>query len=337
MHDIEASLDKTLDKITKVELVFDTEDAGICSGYGYIHFSTEEHALTAMSKYQGKPMQKLRTNFQLQLVAGSNEALVDSFQVYVGNLPENVSDRELYDLFSKHSDHAVNVKVSRDAVGRSRGYGFVQFDSNEYAYKVANRLISPFSTGQYKLGSRTILVRETYRPTRSEIERGVDFVSNTTIFVGNLNLAISDNDLTQIFNKFGTVYSSRVVPNRGFGFVTFTDHMAALAALSEMQNCEVNHQRIHCLWGRKQDAPDESLMANIQADNQTGSYYASIVPTYAKRSDIPDEFVEQDRPTLIREALDTLPSTKRQKAVVESAKKKNEAFIQGQILYFINS
>jgi RNA recognition motif-containing protein len=52
-----------------------------------------------------------------------------SKKLYVGNLPFNVTQDELRDLFAKHGNvHTVNIITDRDT-GRPRGFGFVEMDN----------------------------------------------------------------------------------------------------------------------------------------------------------------------------------------------------------------
>jgi cold-inducible RNA-binding protein len=58
------------------------------------------------------------------------------------------------------------------------------------------------------------------------------------LYVGNLAYNISDDQLRDVFTRFGTVDSARVITDRssgqskGFGFVEFSDDSHAKAAMS---------------------------------------------------------------------------------------------------------
>ena len=54
-------------------------------------------------------------------------------RLYVGNLPYSTNDASLKDLFSQFGNVvSANVIVDRNS-GRSKGFGFVEFDSEETA------------------------------------------------------------------------------------------------------------------------------------------------------------------------------------------------------------
>ena len=64
------------------------------------------------------------------------------------------------------------------------------------------------------------------------------------IYVGNINFATSEEDLSNLFAQYGTVASASVVldrytgRSRGFGFVEMEDETAAEAAISALNGYE---------------------------------------------------------------------------------------------------
>jgi RNA recognition motif-containing protein len=68
------------------------------------------------------------------------------------------------------------------------------------------------------------------------------------IYVGNLSYEVNENDLTEVFESYGTVSSSRVITDKysgrskGFGFVTMENQDEANLAIKEL-NGTVYEQR----------------------------------------------------------------------------------------------
>jgi RNA recognition motif-containing protein len=60
------------------------------------------------------------------------------------------------------------------------------------------------------------------------------------IYVGNLNYEVNENDLTEVFEAYGTVNSSKVIidkysgRSKGFGFVTMENPDEANHAIREL-------------------------------------------------------------------------------------------------------
>jgi cold-inducible RNA-binding protein len=83
-------------------------------------------------------------------------------KLYVGNLPYQVGEAELQDLFSQ-AGSVESVRVMRDmATGRARGFAFVEMATEEEAQKAAQKF------DQYQLGGRNLTVNEARpKPERS--------------------------------------------------------------------------------------------------------------------------------------------------------------------------
>jgi RNA recognition motif-containing protein len=66
------------------------------------------------------------------------------------------------------------------------------------------------------------------------------------IYVGNLPYDASDSDLQQLFSKYGSVTSARVVTDRatgrakGFGFVEMNDRAEAEKAIASTNGTDMN-------------------------------------------------------------------------------------------------
>jgi RNA recognition motif-containing protein len=69
--------------------------------------------------------------------AARNESLK---KLYVGNLPFSMTEEELRELFEQHGS-TVSVRVITDReTGRSRGFGFVEFEDESSAEKALQAL-----------------------------------------------------------------------------------------------------------------------------------------------------------------------------------------------------
>lgn len=70
------------------------------------------------------------------------------------------------------------------------------------------------------------------------------------LYVGNLSYSVTNEDLTQLFEQFGTVSSARVISDRetgrskGFGFVEMPDDAEAQAAIDALNGTENNGRAI---------------------------------------------------------------------------------------------
>ena len=75
-------------------------------------------------------------------------------KLYVGNLPYEIGEQELQDLFGS-AGSVESISIMRDmATGRARGFGFVEMGTDDEAAAAANGL------NNTQFGGRTIAVNE---------------------------------------------------------------------------------------------------------------------------------------------------------------------------------
>lgn len=97
--------------------------------FGYIDFKTEQDALDAWKRCNNKtiPNSKPPAKFKLNHVIGPPE-----FTAYVGNLPKDVDDMQLFKVFADKFTSLRSAKITIQN-GQSQGYGFLIF-GNETDY-----------------------------------------------------------------------------------------------------------------------------------------------------------------------------------------------------------
>jgi RNA recognition motif-containing protein len=86
-------------------------------------------------------------------------------KLFVGGIPWATTSDDLKQLFSAHGNVATATVITDKMTGRSRGFGFVEFDNDAEAEAAINAL----NNSQY--GGRTLVVKEARpledRPRRS--------------------------------------------------------------------------------------------------------------------------------------------------------------------------
>lgn len=101
------------------------------AGYCFVHFQTDEIAVDAMHKLNGKPIPGTNPIVRFRLNSASNQSKLPGnereFSVWVGDLSSDVDDYSLYRVFSTKYTSIKAAKVILDASGFSKGYGFVRF------------------------------------------------------------------------------------------------------------------------------------------------------------------------------------------------------------------
>ena len=70
------------------------------------------------------------------------------------------------------------------------------------------------------------------------------------IYVGNLDFKVSDHELKEIFEEYGTVDSVKIIvdkytgKSKGFGFITIPDHVEANKAITELNGSTLGDREI---------------------------------------------------------------------------------------------
>ena len=177
------------------------------------------------------------------------------FSVFVGDLGHDVDDEMLCAHFKSKCSTAHNARIVIDLKTlKPKGYGFVDFKTEE-DYKTAR---TEFANSRCGSSNRLIRVSNALE-RRSDSSVNVvnqyhDFEDldprNTTIFVGNLDPAVSETILRRAFEEFGTVAYAKVTPKKGCGFVHFFDRAEAIAAIENMHGAMVGSKTIRLSWGR---------------------------------------------------------------------------------------
>lgn len=177
--------------------------------------------------------------------------------VFVGNLPATVTRRKLRQLFSQHGKVAsvrlrsivvekgkLPVKVAKrqqKQMTSSTVNGYVVFEEEEQAEKALSLNGTSFSG----------------RHIRVDLAgRAKDHTHKRSVFVGGLPYSTDDEELREVFTKFGEVESVRVVREprtglgKGFGFVTFADESGVMFALQHSRHLDLGGQHLRVMRSR---------------------------------------------------------------------------------------
>eukprot|EP00933_Yihiella_yeosuensis_P016846 TRINITY_DN14251_c0_g1_i1.p1 TRINITY_DN14251_c0_g1~~TRINITY_DN14251_c0_g1_i1.p1 ORF type:complete len:626 (+),score=192.12 TRINITY_DN14251_c0_g1_i1:62-1939(+) len=183
-------------------------------GYGYVNFhsvSDAERALDTLnySSVKGRSCRIMWSQRDPSLRKSG------AGNIYVKNLDKNIDNKALYDTFSLFGN-ILSCKVASDPVGKSYGYGFVHYETEEAAKQAIERV------NGMQIGEKTVQVCQFMK--RNERDSG-DTENYTNLYVKNLKPEWKDEEtLTAAFAEFGPVVSAALrsdVRGRSFAFVDF--------------------------------------------------------------------------------------------------------------------
>ncbi|XP_048874349.1 polyadenylate-binding protein 1-like isoform X1 [Brienomyrus brachyistius] len=308
-------------------------------GYGFVHFETQEAANRAIETMNGMLLNDRKVlERDRQLTSGKTEpvscslgenVLMSPFgfvghfksrkdreaefgakameftNVYVKNFGEDVDDEKLKEVFSEYG-RTLSVRVMMDERGRSRGFGFVNFESHEDAQKAVEQMNGKELSGkviyvgraQKRLERQGELKRKFEQMKQERLHR----YQGVNLYVKNLDDSIDDERLRKEFAPYGTITSAKVMMDgghsKGFGFVCFSSPEEATKAVTEMNGRIVSTKPLYvALAQRKEErkailtnqylqrlASVRAMPGPVGAYQQSSGYYVSAMPQPQSRS-----------------------------------------------------
>jgi len=250
-----------LEGITELKVIKD-KATGVSAGYGFARFLDREYAQVALARVKGCSMfgQQMKVNWALQ--KEKEDELGNHYHIFVGDLSQEVTDNILLNAFSP-CPGCSDARVMWDhATGRSRGYGFVSFESKEQAQNAIDKM-----DGAH-VGARCIRCGWAQHKTEAALPPDPNILdrsdpTNTNIYVGNLPANLSDSEMRKQFSQFGTVVEMKLHRKGNYGFVRYRSHMEAVQAIVGLNGQVVGGRQLKCSWGRHPKVPPSGVKANL--------------------------------------------------------------------------
>ncbi|CAH2061378.1 unnamed protein product, partial [Thlaspi arvense] len=251
-----------------------TDHMGQSKGYGFVQFESEDSAKTAIEKLNGKVLNDKQIFVGPFLRKEERESVADKMKftnVYVKNLSEATNDDELKTAFGQYGSISSAV-VMRDGDGRSRCFGFVNFENAEDAARAVEAL------NGLKIDDKEWYVGKAQKKSERELElsRRYEQGSRETgnkfdglnLYVKNLDDTVTDEKLRELFAEFGTITSCKVMrdpsgTSKGSGFVAFSAASEASRVLNEMNGKMVGGKPLYVALAQRKEERRAKLQAQF--------------------------------------------------------------------------
>jgi len=252
------------------------KQTGYSEGYGFVEMcdrATAEHALRALN---GTQMPNAQQNYRLnwasfgvgaRFAGGGDGGATNSndHSIFVGDLPPEVNDFMLQEVFSSRYASVRNARVVTDpATGRSKGFGFVRF-ADESQRDRALVEMNGLACGSRNMRISLAIPRKNMTVGYQGGGGGGgdgggggggggggardDGDDNCTVFVGGLG-SISDAELRIHFEPYGELVYIKIPHGKGCGFVQFAQRSCAEAAIAGLNNALIGTSRVRLSWVR---------------------------------------------------------------------------------------
>ncbi|XP_036898055.1 polyadenylate-binding protein 1-like isoform X2 [Sturnira hondurensis] len=185
--------------------------------------------------------------------------------IFIKNLDKAIKKRALYDTFAAFGN-ILSCKVVCDE-NRSKCYGFVHFETEEAAERSVEKMNGML------LNDHKIFVGQYKAPKEREMDLEANTEEFTNVCIKNLGEDMGDEQLKDLFGKFGPVLSVKVMADesgksKGFGFVSFKRHEDAQKAVDEMNGKELSGKPIYVGQAQKKVERRAELKRQLEEKRQ---------------------------------------------------------------------
>jgi len=221
-------------------------------GYAYVNFHSATDAERALDTLNNAPIKGRPCRI---MWSQRDPSLRKSGKgnIFIKNLDKSIDHKALYDTFSQFGP-ILSCKVELDRNNESKGYGYIQFQTQDSAEKAIAKV------NNMMLNNKKVYVGPfVAKKERIQSEAKKDF---TNIFIKNLSENVSDEELHKIFSEHGLLKSALVMrdeegKSKGFAFVNYEKPEDAFRAVEEMNNKEVDGKPVFV--GRAQKKAEREL------------------------------------------------------------------------------
>ncbi|KAL4911329.1 hypothetical protein BDW74DRAFT_142773 [Aspergillus multicolor] len=305
-------------------------------GYAYVNYNDTAHGERALDELnytliKGKPCRIMWSQ--------RDPALRKTGQgnVFIKNLDNAIDNKALHDTFAAFGN-ILSCKVAQDEFGSSKGYGFVHYETAEAANNAIKHVNGMLLNDKKVFVGHHISKKD--RQSKFE-EMKANF---TNIYIKNIDPEVEDDEFRKLFEKYGDITSATLSrdsegKSRGFGFVNFSTHESAQAAVEEMNDKEVRSQKLYVGRAQKKHEREEELRKQYEAARMEKASKYQGVNLYVKNltDDVDDEklrelFGPYGTITSAKVMRDTNPAepTSPEGEVKEAADKENEKAAEGE-------
>eukprot|EP00601_Ochromonadales_sp_CCMP2298_P004530 CAMPEP_0173176722 /NCGR_PEP_ID=MMETSP1141-20130122/4617_1 /TAXON_ID=483371 /ORGANISM="non described non described, Strain CCMP2298" /LENGTH=612 /DNA_ID=CAMNT_0014099091 /DNA_START=305 /DNA_END=2143 /DNA_ORIENTATION=- len=259
------------------------DENGESKGYGYVHFETAEAAQEAIAQFDGTLIDDVEVHVGLFTKRQDRAGQADWTNLYVKQFPVTWEETRLRACFEEYGPVA-NAFITMDQEGKSRGFGFVNFQEHASAEKALAELnLKSFEAEEEVPAFEMYVSRAQKKNERSrEIKTRLDALNHERIskyqgmnlYVKNIADTVNDEQFRETFAPYGTITSARVMKDisdlkasRGFGFVCYSSPEEATRAVTELNGKNVGGKPLVVTLHQRKEHRRAHLSATYATQN----------------------------------------------------------------------
>ncbi|KAL7619057.1 hypothetical protein Lser_V15G00836 [Lactuca serriola] len=271
-------------------------------GYGYVNYSNPPDAARAIdvlnfTAVNGKAI-RIMYSHRDPSIRKSGTA-----NIFIKNLDKSIDNKALHDTFSSFGN-ILSCKIAIDGTGQSKGYGFVQFDTEEAAQTAIDKLNGML------MNDKQVYVGHFLR--KQERDSSLSRTKFNNVYVKNLSESTTDEDLKQTFGEYGTITSAVVMrdgdgKSKCFGFVNFENADDAANAVEALNGKKFDDKEWYVGKAQKKSEREMELKSRFEQTAKEAVDKFQGVNLYVKNL---DDTIDDDKLKEIFAEYGTITSCK---------------------------
>ncbi|GAA6061015.1 hypothetical protein JCM10212_001071 [Sporobolomyces blumeae] len=257
-----------------------TDAQGNSLGYGFVHYDVAEAARAAIEGVNGMLLNDKVVYVGIHIPKRERQAKIDEIRahytnLYVKNVPTEVDTDEFRGMFEPFGK-VTSAVITTDNEGKSKGFGFVNFEKHEDAAKAVEALHEK----DYK-GNQLYVARAQRKSEREEelkksyeakkYEQTLKY-QGVNLYVKNLDDETDEEKLRAEFEPFGQITSCKIMTDdkgasKGFGFVCFSAPDEATKAVTELNGKMIGSKPLYVSLAQRKDVRKQQLEAQVAQRN----------------------------------------------------------------------
>lgn len=253
-----------------------TFEDGKSKGYGFVQYESEESANAAIEKLNGSTVGGKHI-YVGKFVRKSDRVLLNPdakyTNLYMKNLDPDISEEYLKEKLSEFGN-IVNLAISKDESGGSRGFGFVNFENADDAKRAMEAMngsqigskVLYMARAQKKAEREQILRRQFEEKRKEQILK----YKGSNVYVKNIGDDVTEEELQELFRQCGSITSAKLMQDdkgisKGFGFVCFSTPEEAAKAVSNFHGYMFHEKPLYvAIAQRKEDRKAQLQLQHAQ-------------------------------------------------------------------------
>lgn len=224
-------------------------------------------------------------------------------KLFVANISWNVSEEDVYHLFTGIGPVAsLKLPIHRPS-GRHRGYGFVEMENELDAQRVVDEL------NGMQLDNRPLAVNFQDEKRAHKNQASGSPEPNRKIFVRSIAPTVTEEALVELFNQHGTVESLKIPVDRytgeqrTYGFAEMSTVEEATRVIDMCHEKELGGEPLQISYA------DPSRIKNPPGQHRDGAAAPSSKPSDAESSESADLSQDTVSEPLVEEKQDVVSSS----------------------------